>query len=380
MDVSEMLARENLPVILRDTIEHFYRDLQHKDVLVSLEKEHMAEPLYLLSRPGIVSKRWICKQAYETIMSEYSLRGNLLKFFAARAYILVRLWLMDRFATAKLYITGEDSNSLDHMLIVPNNKSIRIFDYDTDSVYSVVKSGLSADFINHQIGFRKEHDYPFILPIVASGDGWFQEQVLHGHALVRVRDQEGYKESLDQAVLNIRKLFSDSYQEIEKQQYYKQLVREIEQLLQEAGVNIDEANKIWLLAKGLYPKNESPTGMMKIGLSHGDFQPGNIWRDNNGKTWIYDWETVCMRSAWYDMAIMFSGLRSGKTYYTFLTNSLEWTTGDEEEDDIKRVVVIEDLIFQLKEAMVFHSEYRERFIKRIWQQKCSECEELIKNE
>jgi thiamine kinase-like enzyme len=374
MDVSEMLEREDLPAILRDTVELFCRDLLHTQIFISLKPSEQAESMYLLSRPGILSKRRICKQAYETIMSEYSLRGNPLKFIAARGYILSRIWFMDRVSVAKLYISGKDKKILDNTLIVPNNKSIRVFDYDSDSVYSIVKQGFATNFIENQIVFRKTHDYPFILPMIACGEGWFQERILHGHALARVRDKVGYQDSLEQAVCNIQIMFNDSCQEIAKEEYFEQLNQNIKQLLKRIGVSTIAAEKIMDFANWLCPTRGNMTGMMKIGLSHGDFQPGNIWRDNDGKTWIYDWETVGIRSAWYDMAIMFNGLRSGKKYKDFLKESLNWDIGNEIADDIKKIIVMEDLIFQLNEALVFQSDYRNLLIEQIWNCKCSEYE------
>ena len=120
----------------------------------------------------------------------------------------------------------------------------------------------------------------------------------------------------------------------------------------------------------LFPK-EVPTV-----LSHGDFQSGNIWVDQQEKVWIYDWETAGRRSLWYDTCVLAYSLRRHYGWKDFLEtgNLTQIQSCDKEyscEDNrgIKGIVLLEDLIFYLEDMLElpedWGSELFDAFILRI---------------
>ena len=85
---------------------------------------------------------------------------------------------MKLYAISCFYTDAEGGNLLKNVLIVPNNKSIRIFDYRTDTIYSVVKFGFSNKYMRRQIEFRNKYKYEFVLPVIDFGEDWFKEKYL----------------------------------------------------------------------------------------------------------------------------------------------------------------------------------------------------------
>ena len=94
--------------------------------------------------------------------------------------------------------------------------------------------------------------------------------------------------------------------------------------------------------------------------SHGDFQGGNIWVDDAGKTWIYDWETVGRRSVWYDSAVLCYSLRRSYGWggLTALPEPEKLLNCDcqkqyrlPEYHAIKGIVLLEDILFYLEDML-----------------------------
>ena len=135
--------------------------------------------------------------------------------------------------------------------------------------------------------------------------------------------------------------------------------------------------KLQGLLSAIQKKKNEFSGKMLVGYSHGDFQAGNIWRDEHGKTWIYDWETVGIRSSWYDQAVMFGGLRRGMDYAAFLQSDASGWLDKNEGEATKILIILEDIIFQLREAAVLCPDAAEKFITHMWDAKCSAFKESL---
>lgn len=377
MDVKEMLERENLPLIMCQTMEHFFEDVYHCNVRLSTDRQADSIPLYLMSRPGVLIGNGVTRDAYRTIFTEYTLRGSFVRFLAAKAFIALRLLTKKRNAAAVIYAKTDEPEKLHNMLIVPNNKSVRVFSYQTGTVFNIVKSGFKRDFLRNQVEFRKQFKYRFILPLRACGEDWFEEDILKGHSLARVRDERAYQESLDCAVQHISQLFQDTQYNIDRREYFQDLLNQIAHLLQSLPVEFEQMEKLQGLLSAIQKKKNEFSGKMLVGYSHGDFQAGNIWRDEHGKTWIYDWETVGIRSSWYDQAVMFGGLRRGMDYAAFLQSDASGWLDKNEGEATKILIILEDIIFQLREAAVLCPDAAEKFITHMWDAKCSAFKESL---
>ena len=376
MDVKEMLERENLPLIMCQTMEHFFKDVYRCDVRLSTDRLGDSIPLYLMSRPGFLIGNGVTRDAYRTIFTEYTLRGSFVRFLAAKAFIALRLLTKKRNAAAVIYAKTDEPGKLRNILIAPNNKSVRVFSYQTGTVFNIVKSGFKTDFLRNHVEFRKQFKYSFILPLRASGEDWFEEDILTGHPLARVRDERAYQESLNCAVQDISQLFQDTQYSIDRSEYFQGLLSQIAHFLQSLPLKPGQEKKFLGLLELFRRKEADFSGQMLVGYTHGDFQTGNIWRDENGKTWIYDWETAEIRSPWYDCAVMFGGLRREKDYAAFLREDATGWLDSGEETTAKMLIILEDIIFQLREASVLNADAAEKFITHMWDMKCASLEEL----
>ena len=105
-----------------------------------------------------------------------------------------------------------------------------------------------------------------------------------------------------------------------------------------------------------------PNEKLSLVVSHGDFQPGNIWYDeDNKKVVIIDWETIKMRSPFYDYAALYYNLRrkgmlqhvadSIKNSYHIANFSSQCSS-----ENIAKVVLAEELAYQTEELISFPGE------------------------
>ena len=101
---------------------------------------------------------------------------------------------------------------------------------------------------------------------------------------------------------------------------------------------------------------------LSLVVSHGDFQPGNIWYDDdNKKVVIIDWETVKMRSRFYDHAALYYNLRrSGMLQHVVdsikASSHIKSFTPQSSAESIAKVVLAEELAYQTEELISFPGE------------------------
>ena len=113
-------------------------------------------------------------------------------------------------------------------------------------------------------------------------------------------------------------------------------------------------------------------------ISHGDFQTGNIWMDETGKTWLYDWETAGRRSVWYDSAVLCYSLRRpyGWSELAALPAPDRLLNCDrrkqycpDEFAAIKQVILMEDILFYMEDMLElpedWGNELYDAFIERV---------------
>ena len=116
-------------------------------------------------------------------------------------------------------------------------------------------------------------------------------------------------------------------------------------------------------------------------MSHGDFQGGNIWVDQTGKTWLYDWETAGRRSVWYDSAVLLFSLRRAYGWKTLLDEKLPTQICScdpvkdrtaEDYETIKHIVLLEDIVFYLEDMLELPQDWGAKiyddFAQRMWEQ------------
>ena len=351
-----MLERENFTEVLTATIKKYYWQVHDVEAEVSTKKFPGAVAFYLYMTPLFLSRFPMTAGAKEFLYSEYNIRGSLIKYLIGKVGVFAVSNSYGLGAAKKLYIRVPEGIST-ALFISPCNRTVRFYDFEADTVDCILKDGYKADFLENQLDFRMNCQYPFVPKVLKKGNDWYRERIMHGHALARVRDEEVFEASLQMALSHIATLASDSLEMIDANVYVSELVRKLEGLCGSIPV--------WEKVR----KIQMPIFSVPICMSHGDLQAGNIWVTNAGEVILYDWETCARRSVWYDPITFFCGLRSAsripilerlKGNKNWLCNDPQKSYAEDQLIAISQLVALEDLLFQLQEANQLTEPYIEK--------------------
>lgn len=358
MRISEMILREDFYTILQDTIIDYYKEVLGTDALFSYDKGEGTR-LIINSRLGFICPTPAPKGLRVFLLSEYNIRGNIIKYVTGKlvAYLISAFPRIGAVRTC--YIT--DGLVKNNFFIYPQNRTIRFFDYNSMIVDCITKSGFTDRYFKNQLEFRKKYSYDFMLPLLEYGEKWFREPIMQGHPLARVKEAQKYSKGIEDALAGIKRLANDTYKEVNAAGYIQELKSQIIWKVQQAIVakNVTCQSLIYDLIDSVVDLKEEKF-VVPVCVGHGDFQNGNIWVDDNGKTWIYDWETVGQRSVWYDIAVLKYSLRREHGWKQFVeeNNLTDILLCDRREDYIaeqyifiKGIVLLEDLLFYLDDMI-----------------------------
>jgi hypothetical protein len=329
-------------------------------------------------RLSAVSSTSISKKAREFYYSEWNIRNSVVKNALAKMYLFFATRTGRYFAQYRFIISPEPEN-IEDIIIAPNNRSIRFFDYRNNIVGCMIKDGFSDKFFSNQIKFRETYKYDFILPLIDHGANWFREPIMHGHPLARVTDEKQFIASQKAATECMRMLAADTLEYIDSKTYIEGLYNKVTMLIEQAVTKKriktkDETKIILNYAAEQAKELEHPLPTV---MSHGDFQSGNIWVDQEGKTWIYDWETADRRSVWYDAAVLEFSLRRNEGWEVLLNtehpDAMNLCNSKEPMENnysaMKGIVLLEDLCFYLEDLVELPERWGvdiyDSFIKRL---------------
>lgn len=379
MRIAEMVVREDFYWILADTVTEYYRLVFRRDIVFSYEKTNGLEKLYINGKLGFIARFPAPSGVRKFLLAEYNIRGSRLKYLAGKAIA----WLVGSFPqlgkVRSAYITADVFGK--NTFISPQNRSIRFFDYDAMTVDCIMKSGFTSKYFSNQLAFRKKYQYNFMIPLLDSGDKWFRESILTGHPLARITNEALYQKAMADALAGISQLAEDTITYEESAVYIQTLLSKIKILLEEATQrkHITYGTETLQMAQRKAELCMAYPMQIPLCMSHGDFQSGNIWVDQNGKTWIYDWETVGKRSVWYDSAVLCYSLRRAYGWQQFYNEKLpavictcdpQKTRTAEEFNIIKSVIFLEDILFYLEDMLElpedWGSQIYDGFAKRMW--------------
>ena len=353
MDFRTMLEREPLKEVLIRTINEYFHEVVGKNITASDRNEGNSVPLYIFSKPFFVSYLPFPKGLDEFLYSEYNIRGNVLKYLLGKAGVFAVLHSGSALAKDKIYLCGEVSKR--RFFISPCNRTVRFYYYDDDSVDVIAKSGYQNEFLKNQVYFRQHTEFSFVPGITASGDRWYREAIMHGHALARLRDKNLLSGATRQVDDALRVLGESNRRTAESRAYFDLLAVEAVSLSEriERGLSEPVRNALQRIRTTDIP--------VPLSTSHGDLQGGNIWVKNDGSILIYDWETVAERSVWFDPMVLFGKLHSGcflvdilqvldcnKQVFINDPNSDQYSRDDKKT--IEALIALEDLCFCLKES------------------------------
>ncbi len=361
MDLSSMLEREDFFGFFFSTVEKYYREALGEKIAFCFATDYKNCNMVIKPHLSAATSVHMSPKARTFFYSEWNVRNSIIKNIIAKTYVFILTRTGRMFSQFQFTMQPEGAVNND-IVIAPNNRSIRIFDYGKQTVGCIVKEGFTRKFFDNQLQFRKNYHYDFMVPLNSYGEDWFIEPIMYGHPLARTTDEKAYNRGVLDAMAAIGKLASDTYIEKTPDEYISPLLQKAEILVKEAKekksiIKLDETLQI---INAISDKISEVSFMIPTCISHGDLQSGNIWVDEAGKTIVYDWETVDRRSAWYDAAVLWYSLRrhEGWGEYFRLQNPEKTLASDkrknytaDEYEAIKYVVLLEDIIFYLEDML-----------------------------
>lgn len=380
MDLASMLEREDFFPSFFFTVQKYYKEAMNTEISFSFASTKKECNMVIKPRLSAVSSIHMSRKAREFYYSEWNIRNSILKYLIVKAYVFFMTRTGRHLSQFQFEMIPKVDNFND-IVIAPNNRSIRFFDYRENTVGCMIKEGFTDKFFRNQIEFRKHNHYEFMLPLTKYGEDWFQEPIMHGHPLARVRKEKIYRSAITEAINDIMILAGDSLEYKDCSEYVNQLKGKLMNMLGTAILKKDiklalESEKIIEYAAQEALIFEKPIPLV---MSHGDFQTGNIWVDKAEKVWIYDWETVAKRSIWYDTSVLQYSLRRAYGWKDFMELSafsfpqmdayVDGAYSSDEIRGIKGIVMLEDLCFYLEDMLElpekWGSELFDAFINRL---------------
>lgn len=333
MKISYMLKREDFYSINQKTLEEFFGTTNAET------------KLFIYPHLNAVVTQRPSKAVKEYIYTEYSVNGSIIKRGLVWLYTRLCLNTFGLLANRTISISAAVGRDV---LIYPCNRKFRIFNFRDKTVSVITKWGFSQNSLHNEINFRtKCEPAAFILPIDKYSDKTYTEHVIDGIPLARIPNNDIQRKSALKLWENYAK---ETRQSIDSFEYAKKLRVCIDNYKsriekEKPCVDLKLLNSI---AEYYLNIIENAKEKVNLILSHGDLQPGNIWIENTtGKIYIIDWESVEIRSEWYDQAVLFEGIRN--------------------KDEIKKkasgvgleaaIVTVEEILYRMNELCELPYEY-----------------------
>lgn len=363
-----MLKREDFYTILPKTLNKYadFLGIEPGSVWVA-DKGNKAD-LYVNENLNAILSVHPSRTVREYLKTEYSVSGSIFRRMLVSAYLSASMTLVKGFSQKGLSFKSE--LSLRDALIYPCNKKIRLFDFASCTVYTVLKEGFPDNYIKRETTFRNETDAPFVPKITKAGVGCYSEQIIcDGKPLARIHDV-AYVEEKKKESLALLQSLTTKKECIGAKEYLEQIKARCHNLLCDKE-GFQNGKRVTVLFEGLLSGIEDCE--ISLVTSHGDFQPGNIWIDAKGKVVIIDWETVKLRSPFYDYSALYCQLRNsgGLQYFCkrVLSNQHLSTMKDIPVETVIRVILAEELEYQTEELLSFPGimgiELYEKFINEL---------------
>lgn len=361
MDLSSMLEREDFFGLFFSTVEKYYREALGEEISFSFAKDRKKSNIVIKPYLSAATSIHMSSKARAFFYSEWNIRNSIIKNVLAKTYVSILT------RTGKLFSQFQftmlpDNLVNDDVVIAPNNRSIRIFDYGDRTVGCIVKAGFSKKFFDNQLQFRKSYHYDFMVPLISYGNDWFREPIMYGHPLARTTDRHAYSMGVRDSMVAVGELALDTYIEKKPCEYITPLLKKAERLVIEAKEKkgISKYDETLILLKAISDTLSDVSFIIPTCISHGDLQSGNIWVDKSGKTIVYDWETVDRRSVWYDASVLQYSLRRHEGWGSFFTlpapekvvvSDRRKNYTSVEYNSIKHVILLEDILFYLEDML-----------------------------
>lgn len=357
MKFSDMLLREDFWKILEDTLQDNTSYIGAiGDVSVVDKNEDCT--LYANAQLNAIMSVHPSKTVVDYLKTEYNVTGSLLRRMMVKGYLFAATTFVKRFSQKGINVEFDANINKDDILIYPCNKKIRLFDFGKGMVYTMLKRDFPSLYIDRETKFRLEHKASFIPEIVESGKGCYSEKIINGMPLARINNPAFVARCKEEAYKKVISLTPADYT-INACEYIQQLKTTcLEQLKQKPAFK--DADIVACIFDSLF--EVQPNEKLSLVISHGDFQPGNIWWDKDREQIvIIDWETVKLRSRFYDHAALYYNLRRDGTEQQVIdslkaSSHIKAFTPMCSSASVAKIVMAEELAYQTEELISFPGE------------------------
>lgn len=355
MKISEMLAREDFYTILEQTLDDNRTVIHATTDDISVTNANAKCSLFVNAQLNAIMSAHPSKAVIDYLKTEYNVSGNLMRRMMVKGYLFAATFFVKRFAHKGIDIRFEDGVNKDNILIYPCNKKIRLFDFGRGLVYTMLKHNFPSLYIDRETQFRTSNKASFIPEILESGKGCYSEKIIDGMPLARINDADFVTNCKEQAC-NMVAALTISDKQVNAVDYIQTLKETCLSQLKQKKSFKDSSTLANLFDTFLAVRTHEKLSLV---VSHGDFQPGNIWWDNeNKRIVIIDWETVKLRSRFYDHAALYYDLRRAGTEQQVIdkikaSSHLASFMPMCSPETAAKIVMAEELAYQTEELISF---------------------------
>ncbi len=340
MKINQMLLREDFYNILISSLNDY-------GILSSISnnKSTMGNDYYIYPKINAIITNSPSEEIVKYLKNEFSSYNGFMKNIISKCYMNLLLHTKGKLC-ANIVNIKADFEKPDSIMIYPSNRKIRIMDFSKEYSDIIVKKGFPAVMIKKEIEFRTLYkEESFILSLDKTGEVSYGEKIIKGKSLARINSITDFSEYCNK-VMDLKNKFENQFLEsVNSKEYIEELRTKLN------GYNEKDKSiiKLWF-EKITDSLNDF---IVPVSISHGDFQKGNVWIEENHNIIILDWETWDKRSIWYDRMIFNNRFRNSRFYIQSLKNAINGncnlikTTID--ILDIVRIFIIEDLIWNIEE-------------------------------
>ena len=340
MKIDQMLLREDFYSILRSSLNDF-------NILSSISnnKSKIGIDYYIYPKINAFVTKYPSEEIVKYLKNEFSSYNGFMKSIISKCYMNILLCTKGKLSSHIVNIKA-DFEKPDSIMIYPSNRKIRIMDFSKEYSDIIMKKGFPAIMIKKEIEFRTLYrEESFILPLDKTGEVSYREKILKGSSLARIGDKKNFNMYCNK-VMDLKNKFENQFLEsVNSKEYIEELRTKLN------GYNGEDRSiiKLWF-EKITDSLNDF---IVPVSISHGDFQKGNVWIEENHNIIILDWETWDKRSIWYDKMIFNNRFRNSRFYIQSLKNVLNRNSNLTKKAigiiDILKIIIIEDLIWNIEE-------------------------------
>ncbi len=326
MRISLLRQRERFGPILEATLARYWSEQQGTPFQVEF---HPGRPV-----PGVSKHRLWCNtrlnaifhpsiapEALDPIRKEFSSSPLRWRRPPQRWYVELATgpWLARWCADASLAVHPSPP-SLGTTLIVPGNQRVRLLDHAAGTSISLLKEGFSSEAFERELeGRRWAAEAGVAVPqLISSSNHQIVEVYISATPLNRLIAAADRRRVSEAALVALRNLVASTQQSQPLSDYTAALLDESLRLinrddrydrpmllaLEQSARDLHQCIKA-TVEPAMRRQSKARVGSESLttAITHGDFQPANILMDEEGATWIIDWENTGRRQAAYDFLV-----------------------------------------------------------------------------